>query len=272
MRTLAFIAVVLIALAHADNKNRLIFTSGPKSLPVTQSMTPAASAGSVSATNFTITTQFWVSHWTKVNNPNTSMNAGAIVGNLNNANGYGWDTFNVAGLNGDTGFGYQPRLSFDNNGATSLVAESTTIINTDGNWHHTVVSYDGTNTFPGSVTMWVDGALQPMQNDHDATLTGNCNGNNAFLLGARGGTPLVRTFNGLISMVAVGTGQATQQMVNALYNNGTPVDIASLSLYSTVLVWYPIAYLTDTVSLIHDLKAGNNMTGNGSVTFVTDVP
>ncbi len=254
------------------NRNRLIFTSGVKSLKVTQSMTPAASAGAVAATNFTITTQFWVSHWTKVNNPNTSMNAGSIIGNLDNANGFGWDTFNVAGLNGDTGFGYQPRLSFDNNGASSLVAESTTIINTDGLWHHTVVSYDGTNAFPGSVSMWIDGQVQPMQSDHSATLTGNCNGNNPFLLGARGGTPLVRTFNGLISMACVGSGQATQQMVNALYNNGSPIDVSTLPLYTTVLVWYPIGYGTDTTTTIHDLKAGNDMTGNGSVTFVADVP
>lgn len=239
------------------------------------SMTGYAKCGPIPALAFGKASTFSVSYWTKVIVNNTSINAGSIIGNMDNGStGFGWDMFNTAGLNGDLARGFQPRMSFNNNGTTSRVGVEPTTINSDGGWHHTVATYNGNNsgTPTNDILIYIDTTLQTCQSVHDASIaSGDFNGTNSFNLCTRNsGGGVARSFNGRFDMPSVYNTVLSQTQINQLYNGRSPVDVSRLSFYSSCVANWPIGEGSDSTSTIIDLKNGYNATGTG-VVFSSDV-
>lgn len=155
---------------------------------------------------------------------------------------------------------------FRNNPASSgrLIVDGTTAI-TDTNWHHTVVTYDGSSATSG-VKIYLDGSddTGAVQGTLSATTVNSI----PFQIGARNGGV---EFSGKIDETAVFNTELSSSDVTAIYNSGIP---ASLSSYSSLVSWWRMGD-NDTFPTLTDNGSGGN---NGTMTNMvagdiqTDVP
>lgn len=147
----------------------------------------------------------------------------------------------------------------------------------DGNWHHCVVTNDGSGLITG-MKIYIDGSLATL-NVNFATLTGSTVSANNLMFGADplGSTPAISIYQGNVDEIAVWSGIAlTDSQVAALYalyvNNPDypPVDLTTFGAVPTS--WWRMGDLNDSPSLIYDRIGSKNATGFGGATFDLDTP
>lgn len=150
-----------------------------------------------------------------------------------------------------------------NNTASSgrIIADSSSAI-TDTNWHHVVVTYDGSSATSG-ITIYLDGS------DNTGAVTGTLSATTlnsiAFQIGARNGG---NEFSGHIDEVSVFNTELTSSNVTSIYNSGVPNDISSLSPVS----WWRCGDGDTSPTLTDNGSASNNGTMTNFTAFSTDVP
>ena len=144
-----------------------------------------------------------------------------------------------------------------------FIVDGTTAI-TDTNWHHTVLTYDGSSATSG-VKIYLDGS------DDTGAVTGTLSAttvnSNPFQIGARNGG---NTFSGKIDEVAVFNSELSASDVTAIYNSGTPLSLSSYNPIS----WWRMGDNDTYPTLTDNGSGGNNgtMTNMVSGDIVADVP
>ena len=168
--------------------------------------------------------------------------------------------------------GYTLLIPFDDNKVTvvirnntassgRLIVDCTTAI-TDTNWHHIVMTYDGSSNVSG-VNLYLDG-----NNDTgvtSGTLSATISNTASFQVGAKNGA---NEFSGNIDEVAVWDSELSASNVTTIYNSGVPNDINGLSPLS----WWRCGDGDTSPTLTDNGSGGNNGTMTNFSTFSTDVP
>ncbi len=212
--------------------------------------------GDVSNLNFQRTDAFSISTWVK----RGAFTATQILfSKMNSSGNYRGYMFYIAEtsdtpqflLRRDTSFTFQ-RL---------LVIGSTTIL--DNNWHHLVVTYDGSSTASG-VKIYVDGISDT------TTFTGAISDSittpASVNIGARNNNNYLNDFS--CDEVSVFNSELSQSDVTSIYNGGVPNDISSLSPLS----WWRCGDGDTAPTLTDNGSASNDGTMTNFTTFSTDVP
>lgn len=176
--------------------------------------------GSPADLKFTGATAFSFSFWVK---SNTNQNAYffGMVDSVSNGAGTGFNWSSALST-------AKVRFNFLNTGSTGAVLDSISQIK-DGNWHHVVVTYDGSTNGTG-VKLYIDGS-------HEATGTGTGNltgtfhnASDTWVLGAReaGNQPMT----GSIDEGGVWSRELSAAEVTSLYNAGAglayPFSVAAI--------------------------------------------
>ncbi len=174
--------------------------------------------------------------------------------------------------------GYTLLIPFDDNKVTvvirnntassgRLIVDCTTAI-TDTNWHHIVMTYDGSSSVSG-INLYLDG-----NNNTGATsgtLSATISNSASFQIGAKNGG---NEFSGNIDEVSVFNLELSASDVTSVFNSGVPNDISSLSPLSWWRMGEAANYAGGAWTLV-DQGSGSN---NGSSTTLppealsTDVP
>jgi len=169
--------------------------------------------------------------------------------------------------------GYTLLIPFDDNKVTvvirnntassgRLIVDCTTAI-TNTNWHHIVMTYDGSSNVSG-INLYLDG-----NNDTgvtSGTLSATISNTASFQIGAKNGS---NEFSGNIDEVSVFTSELSASDVTAIYNGGSPT---SLSSYSSLVSWWRCGDGDTAPTLTDNGSAGNDGTMESFSTFSTDVP
>ena len=132
----------------------------------------------------------------------------------------------------------------------------------DGNWHNVIATFNNTSQ---AFKVYVDGNTTP---EIDVTLTSWAQFNKTFILG--GTTSSLYLYVGKLDEVMVTHSILTTSDVTAIYNSGTPTDLAS---YSPV-IWFRNGD-GDTFPTLTDNGSGSTngtMTNMVSGDIVTDTP
>ena len=152
-----------------------------------------------------------------------------------------------------------------NNPASSgrLIVDGTTAI-TDTNWHHTVVTYDGSSSTSG-VKIYLDGSddTGAVQGTLSATTVNSI----PFQIGARNGG---NEFSGKIDEVAVFGSELSASNVTSIYNgggSGKPGDLTSFNPLS----WWRFEEGSGTTATDNG-SGGNNGTLVNGTSYSNDVP
>jgi len=150
---------------------------------------------------------------------------------------------------------------FDGSNQSSNVHQST--IN-DGNWHHLVVTFNGSNSV---ITTYVDSVANTTSVVNQGAVIST--GYTAANIGRRPSSSYLYT-SGLIEEFAIWDSVLSSSNVSTIYNSGTPDDISSLS----PLGWWRMGDNdSGTGTTITDQgSGGNDGTLNNGPTFSTDVP
>jgi len=139
----------------------------------------------------------------------------------------------------------------------------------NGNWHHLVVTYDGSRSTSG-MTMYFNGSVKSLTIVKNVAPEGIQNSQD-FMLGARGSSSSPGSnLNGSLDEVAYFTSELSASDVTSIYNSGSPGDLTSLSPVS----WWRNGD-GDTFPTLTDNGSGSNngtMTNMTSGDIVTDVP
>jgi hypothetical protein len=93
----------------------------------------------------------------------------------------------------------------------------------DGNWHHAVISYDGSSSDSG-VRIFVDGNEEVVTSTGDATLTGSTVNSENTKIG-RYGAPTNSFFDGLLDEVAIYNKALTLTEAQLIYNDAQGIDL-----------------------------------------------
>jgi hypothetical protein len=199
-------------------------------------------------------TQFTYSFWIKTTDTGNSHWIG------NSLSG-GYDTRCHFGTKGGAYF-----ITLGNSSAQYAVgnAGSASAV-TDGNWHHMVFQWDGTNT--NGVNLYVDGNTTPV-----FTYTSNraSNASTAALKWGIGWGGAFWAYDGLMDEAALFESILSTSDITTLYNSGVPGDISSLN---PVGWWRMGDNDGGTGTTITDQgSGGNDGTLTNGPTFSTDVP
>lgn len=143
-----------------------------------------------------------------------------------------------------------------------LIVDGTTAI-TDTNWHHAVVTYDGSSSTSG-VKIYLDGSddTGAVQGTLSATTVNSI----PFQIGARNGG---NEFSGNIDEVAVFNSELSASDVTAIYNSGTPNNLNDLS--TPPLSWWRFEEGSGTTAADSGTGGNTGTLVNGTA-FSTDVP
>ena len=167
--------------------------------------------------------------------------------------------------------GYTLLIPFDDNKVTvvirnntassgRLIVDCTTAI-TDTNWHHIVMTYDGSSNVSG-INLYLDG-----NNDTgvtSGTLSATISNTANFQIGAKNAS---NEFSGNIDEVALFNSELSASDVTSIYNSGVPNDISSIS---GLVSWWRFEGTGTTA--IDSGSGGNNGVLDNTVVRSTDVP
>ena len=223
--------------------------------------------GTASELNFERTDSFSFSFWVKRNSTGTSDVVIARQNAAGNMRGY------FVNINTDDQLVIQLRHNTSNN-SQRLNVQSTSLIQ-DTNWHHMIITYDGTSTV-NSFCMYIDGR-KDVVTDKLGTLSDSILAPTApFLMGtlhtgiaAPADVYLdeVAVFDSVLTDGGVGEGQAAGGQVADIYNCGIPNDISSLN---------PVSYWRfnegSGTTTADSGSASNTGTLENDASFDTDVP
>jgi len=104
----------------------------------------------------------------------------------------------------------------------------------DGNWHHCIVTYDGSSSAAGA-NIYIDGALQTVTTEFDA-LSATINTTAEFSISGRN-AGAAEEFFGSISDVSVFNKELSASEVTTIYNGGNPADIITSGVDGYVGYW-----------------------------------
>lgn len=104
----------------------------------------------------------------------------------------------------------------------------------DGEWHHIVMTYDGSGDASG-VTFYVDGSSVSMSVSHDA-LNGSIQNTERMLIGRRSPSPVY--FTGDLNHIAIYGKELSSAEVTAIYNNQDNLNL--LDTADDLDGWWPI--------------------------------
>jgi hypothetical protein len=140
----------------------------------------------------------------------------------------------------------------------------------DGNWHHVVLTYDGSRASSG-VKIYVDSTEISLNIIRDVAPDGvsDYSSYQDFMIGVRGNASNIGLpFDGNIDEVSYFNSELSASDVTSIYNSGVPNDISSLSPVS----WWRCGD-GDTAPILTDNgSASNDGTMTNFTTFSTDVP
>lgn len=213
--------------------------------------------GDVLDTSDTGASAFSVSCWYKTTISGTQM----FVAKQTNGNPYNGFSLSMQPNN---------KLSFFLGSLTGnkyLYTQTTNVsTHSNGNWHHLVVTYDGSRSTSG-MTMYFNGSVKSLTSVNNVAPEGIQNSQD-FMLGARGtSASLGGLLNGSLDEVAYFTSELSASDVTAIYNSGTP---ASLSSYSSLVSWWRFEGTGTTAT--DSGSGGNDGTLDNTVVRSTDVP
>jgi len=208
-----------------------------------------------------------------------------IMGNVLNMADDGSDAFTISfwckGIGGTSIRGYVGKLTSALDGygiyrsgniifmllgdypSNALMANYTFSGATDGNYHHIVWSYDGSQDVSG-FTLYIDGVAVSISTNFNNTPS-NVITTEPFAIGSRGGT---KFNNSNFDEVAYFNTELSASDVTSIYNSGVPNDISSLSPVS----WWRCGDGDTAPTLTDNGSGGNNGTMTNFSTFSTDVP
>lgn len=194
--------------------------------------------------NFERTTSFSTSCWFKT----SSTAAEFIISRQANSGLFpGWNVFIEAG---------KIKIALINNNGTSnrLFIETNSTFN-DSNWHHCVMTYDGSSNTSG-LFIYIDGSLASVTvitNSLSASILTSAN----FQISGRDGPNVV--LNGSVDEVAIYDKDLTASEVTDIYNLGIPNSLTGLSTSGNILNWWRMGD-GDTFPTILDNKSTDDGT------------
>ena len=185
---------------------------------------------------------FSVSLWVKTS---SSTFGGLVTKQAGSGNYRGWGLY--VNPTGSGEFGVQMYHAL---GSNQINLETTNNGWNDGNWHHVVLTYDGSSTAAG-LKIAVDGVNQAITVNADS-LSNSITGTTALSIGSRG---LVNAFyNGRVDEVSLYSATLTSTQITELYNGGKPRDAQTLTSAPSLDAYYRCG--DDTF----DAKAGGQAT------------
>jgi len=172
----------------------------------------------------------------------------------------GWELNNSGG---------QIRFNLTNNNAVAnrlQVLTSSGGFN-DGDWHHIVVTYDGSST-PGGIIMYIDGSSEALDTDFNA-LTGNIANSTSANIGARNSGD--NLWDGLLDEVAIYDVELSAAEAGIIYNSGIARDLSKLSTSTNLVGWWRFTQVDiDNFPTIAD-NSGNAADGTATNMEVGDI-
>lgn len=166
---------------------------------------------------------FSISFWMKSSSTQDSWVISKIT-----SRGYGIRTLGGASQVIQVWLYYSPTNRIDLYGST--------IVN-DGNWHHVLMSYNGSSSAAG-VLLWVDGAAETIT-VVGSTVTSNWYTTpNLHFSGYSGGTTLFYT--GLLDEISAYSAALAALDATEIYNLGAPADLLTLSSASSLAGWWKL--------------------------------
>jgi len=209
--------------------------------------------GDVSLLNFERTDAFTLSAWAKGS-------GGFIVGKRE-----GHPDYDGYALVYSTGDRVQFRISDSSIGSATVTTYDDF---TDEQWHHVVVTYDGSSSYTG-MTIYVDG--EAVSTFGSGTVSSTITTTSPFTIG-RNSSANFSAFDGWIDEVAVYDSELTAAEVREVYNGGLPCNLAQLTSSADLIGWWRMGDMDDYPTLYDNSGSGNDgtMTGmsSGDIQFV----
>ena len=139
---------------------------------------------------------------------------------------------------------------------------------TDTNWHHIVLTYDGTggSDAKNGVEIYIDGTQQTVSRSGNLGAAVTTLTSAPFNIGARDDQNVF--MDGKIDEVAVFNSELSASDITNIYNNGVPAD---LSGFESLVSWWRFEEGSGTTA-IDSRTGGNNGTLTGGPTYSTDTP
>ena len=140
---------------------------------------------------------------------------------------------------------------------------------TNNNWHHVVVTYDGSESHTG-LTGYVDGSQISATTELSNTYTGMINTTVPVQIGGNQAGSF--DFEKRIGSVAIFTKELTSTEVLELYNGGKVMNLENHSAYSDILSWWKMGDDQDTTGTngIKDYVGSHHGTLNGNASIVDE--
>ena len=140
---------------------------------------------------------------------------------------------------------------------------------TNNNWHHVVITYDGSESHTG-LTGYVDGAAISATTELSNTYTGMINTTVPVQIGGTYSGTI--DFEKRIGSVAIFTKELTSTEVLELYNGGKVMNLENHSAYSDILSWWKMGDDQDTTGTngIKDYVGSHHGTLNGDASIVDE--
>ena len=136
----------------------------------------------------------------------------------------------------------------------------------DGEWHHFVLSYDGTLSGASRAKVYIDGSALTNQGFSAPTSLSTTSTN--LLIGNTGN--VVTHWNGEIDEVSLWTKALSSSEVTDIYNSGVPTDLTG---EAGLAHWWRMGDNDGgTGTTVTDQVGSNNGTLSNDAVFVEDVP
>jgi hypothetical protein len=189
--------------------------------------------GNFAEYQFERTDSFSISGWFS----STDVNAGRIVSKATNTTPVrGWVVFLSSGT---TPGASQGALAFRISNAAGdpfdnqLQVDTGGVTFNDGQEHHFLITYDGSNT-PAGVKIYVDNVLQ-VPNTGFNTLTGTILNSDPLTI-----SDTVSSYSGNLRHIAVWDSELSSSDKADLYNDGVPPDLLTVSATSSLVGWWKL--------------------------------
>jgi hypothetical protein len=211
---------------------------------------------------FERTDSFSVSFWFKT----TDTGWKSLIGKSEGASNYrGWGVI-LSGISAGS-----IRFTLTSISGSNHLSVRTTGVYNDGEWHHGLVTYDGSSSASG-VTWYIDGgsvAMTTVDDTLSATIVTTRN-----LLLAANDDGAIDHYTGSLDEVAVYDVELTSSDVVEIYNGGAPSDLLRLDTSGDLVGWWRMGDGDVYPTLMDHSISGNNgtMTNMESADIQADVP
>lgn len=196
------------------------------------------------------TAPFSVSCWIKT----SSSGVHTILSRMETAVSKGWLFFIQSG---------ELKMSLRNTTNTNEIRVNTTSTFHNNNWHHVVITYDGSSAASG-VTIYADDTSQSLTTTHD-NLTASILNSGACSIGSRNNTDLY--FNGFIDEPVIYDKELSAAEVTSIYNAGKPNRLSSLPSAADFLGWW--RFTQEDKNNFPTIKDHSNNGENGTAVNMT---